>query len=291
MPRPSYVIISPVKDEGQFIHLTLNSVASQTCQPLCWIIVDDGSEDQTAVIAGRFAAQYPFIRLLSGRKGGARQTGTTEIRAFLHGFDSVQDARFDYIVKLDGDLSFPEHYFEQLLDEFEKDPKLGIASGIYEEEQQDGTWQEVVMPEYHAAGASKMISRACYAAIGGFINTPGWDTVDEIRAWSHGWNTRHFRHLRMKHHRREGSAVGLRRTARMLGEIYYLTGGGKLFFILKVLNKMTHRPFFSAGLAMLQGYLSCWSQGQPLLVTESEQACYRKRLRQRLWQRFQHRLD
>jgi poly-beta-1,6-N-acetyl-D-glucosamine synthase len=45
-----YVIISPVKDEGRFVERTLESVASQTIRPQQWIIVDDGSADETPAI-------------------------------------------------------------------------------------------------------------------------------------------------------------------------------------------------------------------------------------------------
>jgi biofilm PGA synthesis N-glycosyltransferase PgaC len=287
MPFPSYIVISPVKDEDQFIALTLESVVRQTQRPARWIIVDDGSADRTPSMVNRYLRENSFIRLIQSRQGGARLTGTTEIRAFQRGFELLEGQPYDFIVKLDGDLSFVPDYFERLLGEFQNDSKLGIASGVYEEQEDDGAWHEVRMPPYHAAGASKVIRRACFEAIGGFVNTPGWDTVDEIRAMTRGWKTRHFRHLRIKHLRREGSAAGLHQTNRMLGEIYYLTGGSKLFFILKVLGRMLRRPFVSGGLAMLRGYLNCWRQRRPLLVSVEEQACYRALLRGRLTGRLQ----
>ena len=42
-----YVVISPVKDEERHVEHTLRSMAQQTVKPVRWIIVDDGSRDQT----------------------------------------------------------------------------------------------------------------------------------------------------------------------------------------------------------------------------------------------------
>jgi len=50
-----YVIVSPVKDEARFIQTTLDSVVAQTVRPARWIIVDDGSQDETPTILKRYA--------------------------------------------------------------------------------------------------------------------------------------------------------------------------------------------------------------------------------------------
>ena len=36
---------------------------------------------------------------------------------------------WDFIVKLDGDLTLPSNYFEKCFEHFERDPKLGIGGG------------------------------------------------------------------------------------------------------------------------------------------------------------------
>ena len=89
------------------------------------------------------------------------------------------------------------------------------------------------MPHYHAAGASKAVRRECFENIGGFITQRGWDTVDEIRARSRGWETTHFADLKMKHWKPEGTGMGLLRTSCMHGEIYYRTGGSRPVLYLK----------------------------------------------------------
>ena len=105
------------------------------------------------------------------------------------------------------------------------------------EKTKDG-WHPSPGPLYHAFGASKMVRAKCFEEIGGFIPSRGWDTIDEIRAQMAGWRTCHVRELKLYHLKPEGSGMGFMRTHAMHGEISYLTGGGVLFFILKVWSRM-----------------------------------------------------
>jgi len=139
------------------------------------------------------------------------------------------------------------------------------------------------MPAYQAAGACKMMRRSCFDDIQGFISSRGWDTIDEIRAWMSGWRTTHFEELKFLHLKPEGSGVGALRTNKMHGEIYYLTGGGALFFLLKMLDRFIHgRPFPLAPFAMLYGFLNSWVRGKPRSVTPAEAKFYRQLLNGRI---------
>jgi glycosyltransferase involved in cell wall biosynthesis len=281
-PSPSYIIVSPVKDEERYVELTLRAVTSQTLKPLMWVIVDDGSRDDTPEIIRRYLSANPFIRLVRNPHAGIRQPGSAVMRAFQYGFGSIGTGDFDFIVKLDCDLSFGPEYFEGLLAKFREDGRLGIASGVYLERGKNNAWKQVVMPSYHAAGACKVICRGCFEDIRGFVVSAGWDTVDEIRANARGWKTGHFADLRMKHHKSEGSGIGKIRTSVMHGEIYYRTGGSRLFFLLKVLRRMGTKPYGVGALALLWGYLTAlWERKAPL-VTSAEATCYQALLSERM---------
>lgn len=276
------MIISPAKDEERYIEYTLRSVAGQTIKPVLWLIVDDGSTDRTPKIIRRYALEHSFIKMVRNPHAGVRQSGSAVMRAFNYGLQLSGGTDYDFIVKLDCDLSFEQDYFEKILKRFGEDRRLGIASGVYLEMTSRGAWHEIHMPSYHAAGASKVIRRECFASIGGFITAAGWDTVDEIRAMTRGWKTVHFSDLRMRHHKAEGTGIGTIRTSAMHGEIFYLTGGGKLFFILKVLHRMATQPYVFGALALLKGYLKVMGKRKPLLVTDSEARCYRSLLYRRI---------
>ena len=279
----AYVVITPVRDEEAYIQKTIQSMIAQTLKPVLWVIVDDCSKDKTPEIVSRYVQLYSFIRLLRNSHGGIRQPGSGVIRAFNQGYASIGEVSYDYIIKLDGDLSFEPDYFEKLLNRFLSDSRLGIASGIYLEMDEAGAWTEVEMPSYHAAGACKILRRECFKEIGGFIIAAGWDTVDEIRARAKGWKTGHFPDLRMRHHKPEGSGIGATRTNLMHGEIYYLTGGSKLFLLLKVIHRMRAKPYLLSALALSWGYLRAVLTRKELLVTKEEKPIYQALLRERLW--------
>lgn len=259
-------------------------MARQTVKPICWFIVDDGSTDQTPAIIERYAAEHSFIKLIRNAKRGPRQTGIAEVLAFNVGFEIARKLDYDFVVKLDGDLNFEADYFERLLNHFQANPKLGIASGIYLE-LHDGKEIEIAMPSYHAAGASKVIRKECFEAINGFVSQRGWDTVDEIKAMARGWETTHFTELKMQHLKPEGTGMGLRRTCFMHGEIYYRTRGGLLFFALKVLNRLARPPYLLGGLYMFWGYVNATLRRKERLVDEAEGRCYRALLNARLFGR------
>lgn len=278
----NFLVISPVKDEEQYVERTLCSMVAQTLRPVRWIIVDDGSCDQTPRIVENFAVRHDFIQFIKSPHRGPRQPGSAVIQAFNRGYEAVKEINYDFVVKLDCDLSFEADYFERMMEVFAADPKLGIASGIYLESPDGNEWTEVEMPSYHAAGCSKVMRRPCFEQIGGFVPSRGWDTVDEIRAMARGWRTGHIPDLKMKHWKREGAGIGTLRTSLMHGEIYYLTGGSKLFLLLKVLHRMKCRPLVIGGLALLWGYARAALGRQEPLVTAEEARRYRSLLNSRI---------
>ena len=281
-PAPRYLIVSPVKDEERHVEQTLRSVTEQTVPPVRWIIVDDGSRDATPDILRRYALDYPWIQIVPRENTRSRQPGSAVMHAFYHGMEHARDVTFDYLVKLDCDVELPRDYFETLLDRFERDPRLGIASGVYLEDGPRG-WCAVGMPEYHAAGASKVMRARCFEQIGGFVRERGWDTVDEVRAQVKGWATKHFPDLQFRHLKPEGSGIGSLRTNVMHGEVYFLTGGGVLFLLFKVAHRMVSgAPPVVGGLAMLFGYLRSRVSGRERLVSPAEARHYRRLLNQRL---------
>jgi biofilm PGA synthesis N-glycosyltransferase PgaC len=284
-PSRRYLIVSPVKDEVRYVERTLRSVTRQTTLPVRWIIVDDGSSDGTSAILARHAQAHPWIQVVSREKSGPRQPGSAVMSAFYHGLAQADGLSYDYLAKLDCDVELEPDYFEALMLRFEREPKLGIASGVYLEEGPRG-WSVVCMPAYHAAGASKFMRARCFDEIVGFVRERGWDTIDEVRAQVKGWTTMHFPELRFRHLKPEGSGIGSMRTHVMHGDVYYLTGGGVLFLLVKATHRMaTGTPRVVGGMAMLYGYLRSWVCGRGRLVDADEARHYRRLLNRRLLRR------
>ena len=109
----------------------LESVAAQSVQPTLWIVVDDGSSDDTPSILEEYARRLPYLRVVRTRDRGRRQVGPGVIEAFYAGLDTVRLEDYDYVCKLDMDLDLPVRYFELLMQRMESDPRLGTTSASW----------------------------------------------------------------------------------------------------------------------------------------------------------------
>ena len=92
----SYLLVSPCRNEAEYMKLTLNSVVSQTVKPDLWVIVDDGSTDETPAILQDYASRHPFIRIITRENRGHRNVGPGVIEAFYHGYDQVDVSQYDF---------------------------------------------------------------------------------------------------------------------------------------------------------------------------------------------------
>jgi poly-beta-1,6-N-acetyl-D-glucosamine synthase len=263
-----YVIITPVRDEEEHIGATIESVRRQTLLPAEWVIVDDGSSDRTGEIIDRYAAQYSWIRVLHRKNRGFRKSGGGVMEAFYDGHNTLRCNDWDFIVKLDGDLSFAPEYFEKCFDYFRKDPDLGIGGGeIHHSVVGMAKLEE--NPRFHVRGATKVYRRTCWEAIGGLWPAPGWDTIDEVKANMSGWRTYSFADLHLLHHRLTGSAEGLLRDRVKHGVACYASGYHPLFVAVSCLRRVTQKPYVSGSLAIAYGFLKAYWTHPPRLEDRS----------------------
>lgn len=248
-----YSVITPVKDEAKYIEKTIASMIAQTIKPQEWVIVNDGSSDGTEAIVARWVDEHPWIRLVNRSDRGTRQRGKGVIEAFNVGYAALSKP-FEYIVKLDGDVSFQEDYFESLLNEFDSDPQLGIAGGgVYE--QPDGETWILHTTQDHVRGATKVYRRTCFEEIGGLAPSMGWDGIDEWKALSQGWKVISFQEYPLYHYRFTGAATGFVKSFYEQGNGAYRMGYHPLYIIARSLRRMADRPYVIGGLAMLSGYV------------------------------------
>jgi biofilm PGA synthesis N-glycosyltransferase PgaC len=255
--RHVYVVITPVRNEAAFIERTIASMIAQTVRPCQWIIVDDGSTDDTADIIRRQIAEYPWIRLVQRADRGFRQRGGGVVEAFNEGYAALAVADYEFIVKLDGDLSFAPDYFERLLARFAARPRLGISGGTCYVQDGD-TWRPEETDVTHVRGATKVYRRTCFEAIGGLVAHLGWDGVDEWQARARGWEVESFLDIPLYHHRATGAAKGPVRGRIEQGRAAYYIGYHPLFMLARGVRHMADHPFILGGLALLWGYVGDW---------------------------------
>ena len=101
---PRYVLITPARNEEDFIEKTLESMIQQTAPPIRWVIVDDGSSDRTADIVERYAKSYPWIELVRHPQRKERNFAG-KVNAFNEGFKRIQNLQFAFVGNLDADIS------------------------------------------------------------------------------------------------------------------------------------------------------------------------------------------
>ncbi len=252
--HPKYVIVTPVRDEEKHVRHTLECVAAQTIQPAEWVIVDDGSTDDTGRIIDEYGIQFSWIQTIHRPNRGFREPGGGVVEAFNDGFNHLRTKEWEFIVKLDGDLTFSPDYFRRCLEHFTSEPRLGIGGGeIYYS--LGGQLKLEVNPRFHVRGATKIYRRACWETIGGLRAVVGWDTIDEVKANMLGWKTYSFRELRLLHHRSTGSAEGLVRDRVKHGLVCYISGYHPLFVVASCLNRLVRKPYVIGSAAVLFGFL------------------------------------
>ncbi|TDX22224.1 glycosyltransferase [Rhodovulum visakhapatnamense] len=266
MTGRSYLVISPGRNEAKYMRRTLDSMVAQTERPALWLIVDDGSTDESPQILADYAARHDWIRVITKPDRGHRAVGPGVIEAFYYGLESVGMDGFDYICKLDLDLDLPPRYFEILMDRMQATPRIGTCSGkAYFRDAAGALVSEQISDEF-SLGMTKFFSVACFRQIGGFVREVMWDAIDCHKARSLGWTPVSWDDpdLRFEHLRPMGSSQSSIYTGRRrhgLGQ-YYM-GTHPVFLLASVVNKMRTRPYVLGSLAILQGYLAAMLRGAP----------------------------
>src|ERR1700722_9211952 len=125
----SYLLISPCRDEAEYMKQTLDSVISQSVRPAKWIIVDDGSTDRTPEILAEYRARHQWIEVVTRTNRGRRAVGPGVVDAFYAGYQTINADHYEYLCKLDLDLRLPTRYFETLMERMRENPRIATCSG------------------------------------------------------------------------------------------------------------------------------------------------------------------
>ena len=281
--RRRCLLITPARNEAEFARRTLDSVVAQTLRPAKWVIVDDGSTDETPEILAEYAAKHPWIEVVSRGDRGERSVGPGVIEAFYAGLDRCDLDAYDYVCKLDLDLDLPPPYFEGLVAKMEADPRLGTCSGKawYEDPDGRGRFMELIGDEM-SVGASKFFRVACFRQIGGFARQVMWDGIDCHRCRMLGWTVRSFRDedLAFLHLRPMGSSHrGILHGRARHGRGQYLMGTSPVYLFVSAAYRLASPPYVVGGLATLWGYLAA-SVSRPHRTVDRE---FRRFLRRYQW--------
>jgi glycosyltransferase involved in cell wall biosynthesis len=252
-----YVLITSARNEGQFIERTIGSVVAQTCPPERWVIVDDGSTDDTAAIVENYQRRYPWIELVR-RPIRKERSFAGKAHAVNAALERVTSLQFEVIGNLDADVSFAPDYMAFVMEKFAADPELGVAGTPFTEDGYDST-KDSFEGENYVAGPCQLFRYNCFRQIGGYVpnRAGGVDWIAVMTARMQGWKVRCFAGKRFHHHRTMGTAErGVLAALFSYGEKDYYLGGSPVWQLFRVAYRMTKKPRITGGLALFFGYFS-----------------------------------
>ena len=250
-----YVVVTAVRDEEKYLQKTYESVSTQTILPEEWVIVNDGSSDRTGELIDGYTRVHPWIQMVHLGNRGYRKAGAGVVEAFYEGYGALKTKKFDFIVKLDGDLMFEKDYFENCFRKFQDRPNLGIGGGVIYHWADGGVYELEETPRFHVRGATKIYRKACWDAIGGMRRLTGWDTIDEVKANMLGWETESFSDLRLIQLRKTGMAYGIWGNNVKNGMANNIIGYHPLFMLFKCIRRLFKKPFIIGSIGLMYGYL------------------------------------
>jgi biofilm PGA synthesis N-glycosyltransferase PgaC len=280
---PSYVVITPARNEAKFVELTIQSIIAQTVRPLKWVIVSDGSTDGTDEIVRRYAEKYSWIELVCMPERSERHFAG-KVHAFNAGYKVVEDLQHEVIVSLDADITFDADYFSYLLGKLASDPALGLIGTPFQQGANSIYDYRFVNIE-HVSGACQVFRRACFSDIGGYVPVKAGciDHIAVLSARMKGWKTRTFSERICHHHRDMGTAQQNVLAARFKnGRKDYSIGNHPLWEFSRVLYQMSKRPFILGGVMLACGYSWAMVRREPRPVTAEMKAFVRREQMDRL---------
>jgi glycosyltransferase involved in cell wall biosynthesis len=158
--QPLVSVIIPVRDMGQYLGESLRSVLAQDYRPIEVIVVDDGSTDDSAKVAGSFP-EVTCLRQAHRGISAARNFGIVQAQG---AFVAFQDA---------DDLWHPNKLTVQL-DWLLKHPEAGYVAAFYRNFLEPGVARPAWVREEQLANPQKggmsnlVVRRSVFEAIGVF---------------------------------------------------------------------------------------------------------------------------
>lgn len=264
-----YILITAAHNEQDFIEKTILSVINQLHKPTEWIIVSDGSTDNTEYIVSGYASENSFIKLLTNNRKEGRDFAS-KVYAINIGLKNIQISDYDYIGILDADVSFEKDYYSSIIEEFEKNPNLGIAGGNYFDII-DGKKVHVYPSPYSVRGATQFFRKECFDKIDGIkpIKYGGEDAIACYAARMNGWEIKNIDSLIVLHHRPTGiTGSHIFRTRFRDGFVEYNLGYHPLFQLVKCIKRIFKKPFFIGSTLRFTGFWFAYLKREKRIVSK-----------------------
>ncbi len=257
MDKVKYVLITAAKNEELFIGKTIQSVLNQTIKPEKWIIVSDGSTDQTNQIVEQYTHENKFIYLIALPPNEERNF-SSKVTALNKALKKLEGTDFDFIGNLDADVTLDKSYYEDIFRTFQSNPRLGVAGGIILDCVGDNVYPQNISLNT-VAGAIQVFRKECFEKIGQY--TPfkygGEDAYMETMARMMNWEVQTFADLKVHHHRPTGTGMGSLSKANLRsGKMFYTLGYSPVFLLARCFYRIFDKPVLVGSILNIFGYFS-----------------------------------
>lgn len=280
----SYVLITPAKNEGQHIERLLKCVIAQTVPPAKWVIISDGSTDDTEAVVEFYQQRHTFIDLVRKENDGSRDFNS-KVKAIQLGLSRLEGLDYQYLGNLDADASFAPDYYEKILRHFIRNECLGIAAGATVDVI-NGVPHKTLASNDSVGGIAQFFRRECWEQIGGYrpMKLGGEDSTAEIMARMYGWEVKKVENLQVYHHREMGTGSwGLWDRRLYQGRHFYSLGHHPLFFTLKCVYRTREKPYLLGSFLLMMGYLSGYFSKERVQIPQQVVAFLRAEQMEKLY--------
>ena len=262
-----YVLLTAARNEEKNIEKTIQSVISQTVKPVEWIVISDGSTDKTDEIVMIYAEQYDFIKFFKVG-GDSHHNFGSKVKAINFARRQITISDYDFAGILDADVSFPSNYFNEIINRFKANPKLGLGGGIiYEIYKNKEIPQNISLNS--VAGAVQFFRYKCFHDVGDFIQLQygGEDAAAEITARMKNWEVQTFPELKVLHYGYVGQASGnLLKAKYRRGICFYQLGYHPIFEVARCIYRLAERPFITGSVIECLGFFLSYIKNEKRLL-------------------------
>ena len=226
--------------------------------------------------------KHEWITLLRNHDSGPRKRGSRIASIFNLGKEHCGED-WEYISKIDGDMTLPDDYFEKIFGEFEADRKLGIASGNC---RVTGSKKIEAVEKDHTRGGLKTYRKECLSDIGGVFEVDGWDGLDNLTARYKGWKTKNFPDIIVEHRRATGSLESSISDHINTGRKSHIMSYSWPYLLAKSLTSMLKRPYLIGGLCIVLGFVKSKIEGVERIGSRELRLFIRREQRRKLLTRI-----
>jgi glycosyltransferase involved in cell wall biosynthesis len=136
MGSPRLTVFTPNFNHGAYISRTIESVVSQSRPPDQFVIVDDGSTDNSLEVIRPHLRRFPYLELVAAEHRGL--WATLEL--------ALSKAAGDYVFCLPADDYILPGFFEKAMAAAERHPEAGIIFGLIQASDAEGNifWKQTL---------------------------------------------------------------------------------------------------------------------------------------------------